>query len=213
MNIQKFYHDVNSYLKNSIPQRLERKSVMNTHESHGPSGLDANEWRRLPVVFNWSMQNNYEISNTCSYVPFDFTSSIYISTRLTALDKFPSVRPKRTREVLGRTIGRTIIKIRWRSATMYGSEVAYNLFIEHRFGVLLIDAKNAFTTLNRGLALGNIKKLWSSLYTFICNSYREPSKVFINKQTVFSQEGTTHGKALAISMYGSAIIPSIDLLD
>ena len=47
----------------------------------------------------------------------------------------------------------------------------------------------------------------------MCNSYREPSNLFINKQTLFSQEGKTRGDPLAMSMYGIAIIPLIELLD
>ena len=37
--------------------------------------------------------------------------------------------------------------------------------------------------------------------------------MFINKQTLFSQEGTAHGDPIAISMYGIAINPLIAFLD
>ena len=47
----------------------------------------------------------------------------------------------------------------------------------------------------------------------ICNLYREQSRLFINKQTLFSQEGTTQGDSITISIYGIAIIPLSDLLD
>ena len=76
-----------------------------------------------------------------------------------------------------------------------------------------MDAKNALNSLNRDLALRNIEKLCPSLYHSISNWYREPSNLFINKQTIFSQEGTTQGEPLAMSMYGIAIIHSIELLD
>ena len=52
-----------------------------------------------------------------------------------------------------------------------------------------------------------------SLYHSIRNSYREPSNLLINKQTIFFQEATTQGDPLAMSMYGIAIITLIELLD
>ena len=78
--------------------------------------------------------------------------------------------------------------------------------------ILLIDAENAFNSLNRKLALKNIKKTCSSLLTAIKNSYSNPSKLFVNKKTIYSQEGTTQGDPLAMTMYGLAIIPLLKLL-
>ena len=57
--------------------------------------------------------------------------------------------------------------------------------------VLLIDAENAFNTLNRKLALKNIENTCPFLLTAIKNSYSNPSKLFVNKKTIRSQEGTT----------------------
>ena len=75
---------------------------------------------------------------------------------------------------------------------------------------MLIDAKSI--CLNRAIALRNIEKLFPSLCHSKCNSYPEPSNLFINKQTIFSQKGTTQGHPLEISMYGIASIPLIELL-
>ena len=78
--------------------------------------------------------------------------------------------------------------------------------------VLLIDAENAFNSLNRKLALKNIENTCPSLLTAIKNSYSNSSKLFVNKKTIYSQEGTTQGDPLAMAMYGLAIIPLIKLL-
>ena len=78
--------------------------------------------------------------------------------------------------------------------------------------VLLIDAENAFNSLNRKLALKNIENTCPSLLTAIKNSYSNPSKLFVNKKTIYSQEGTTQGDPLAMAMYGLAIIPLIKRL-
>ena len=78
--------------------------------------------------------------------------------------------------------------------------------------VLLIDAENAFNSLNRKLALKNIENTCPSLLTAIKISYSNPSKLFVNNKTIYSQEGTTQGDPLAMAMYGLAIIHLIKLL-
>ena len=52
----------------------------------------------------------------------------------------------------------------------------------------------------------------TSLLTAIKNSYSNPSKLFVNKKTIYFQEGTTQGDPLAMDMYGLAIIPLKKLL-
>ena len=87
-------------------------------------------------------------------------------------------------------------------------------FLEDRTeGILLIDARNAFNSLNRDLALKNIRKLCPSIYTAIRNSYKTPSDLFIDKKVIKSQEGTTQGDPIAMAMYGVAILPLIDMLE
>ena len=66
--------------------------------------------------------------------------------------------------------------------------------------------------LNRAIAFQNIEKIDPSLCHSKCNSYPERSNLFINKQTIFSQKGTTQGDPLEISMYGIASIPLIELI-
>ena len=46
-------------------------------------------------------------------------------------------------------------------------------------GILLIHTSNAVNSLNRDLALKNIRKLWPSFYTAIRNSYKTPSDLFV----------------------------------
>ena len=103
------------------------------------------------------------------------------------------------------------------SRTKNGIEYAIQLLRDHYSknsadAVFLIDAENAFNSLNRKLALKNIKNFCPSFLTAIKNSYSNPSKLFVNKKTLCSQEGTTQGDPLAMAMYGLAIIPLIKLL-
>ena len=76
--------------------------------------------------------------------------------------------------------------------------------------ILFIDAENAFNSLNREVALRNILHLCPSLGRVLVNTYREPSHLFIEGESLFSAEGTTQGDPLAMAMYALGIKPLID---
>uniref|UniRef100_A0A1X7V2A6 Reverse transcriptase domain-containing protein n=1 Tax=Amphimedon queenslandica TaxID=400682 RepID=A0A1X7V2A6_AMPQE len=76
-------------------------------------------------------------------------------------------------------------------------------------GLLLIDASNAFNSLNRSLALRNILHLCPSLARILINLYRLESNLFIGSDTLLSREGTTQGDPLVMVMYAIASIPLI----
>ena len=87
-------------------------------------------------------------------------------------------------------------------------------FLEDRTErILLIDARIAFNSLNRDLALKNIRKLCPSIYTAIRKLYKTPSDLFIDKSVIKSQEGTTQGDPIAMAMYGDATLPLTDMLE
>ena len=78
--------------------------------------------------------------------------------------------------------------------------------------VLLVDAKNAFNSLNRLSALHNIRRLCPSLATVLINTYRTPTQLFVDGDVLYSCEGTTQGDPLAAPMYALATIPLIKKL-
>ena len=78
--------------------------------------------------------------------------------------------------------------------------------------VLLIDASNAFNSLNRNVALHNIQFTCTELSKVLYNTYRAPSDLYIDGEVILSQEGTTQGDPLAMPMYALATIPLIDQL-
>ena len=79
-------------------------------------------------------------------------------------------------------------------------------------GVLLVDATNAFNALNRQVALHNIRYLCPSLATVLINIYRDAAELFVDRLTLYSEEGTTQGDPLAMPMYALATIPLIHKL-
>ena len=211
-----------------------RRAGMKTHGSHGPSGVDANEWRRWMSNFS---QSSTSLCRTVARLAVRIaTEEIdnealmpYNACRLIPLDKNPGVRPIGVGEVLRRIIGRTILRCVENDLKLLGKNqqlcLGQKCGIEHAIhslrkqfetpetqGILLIDAKNAFNSLNRDLALRNIEKLCPSIITAIRNSYKTPTSLFVNGKTLQSQEGTTQGDPLAMAMYGIAILPLIDLI-
>ena len=76
--------------------------------------------------------------------------------------------------------------------------------------VLLIDASNAFNSLNCKVALHNVPFTCLELSTVLHNNYRAPSHLYINGEVILSQEGTTQGDPLAMPMYALATIPLTD---
>ena len=75
--------------------------------------------------------------------------------------------------------------------------------------IILVDASNAFNSLNREVALRNIQILCPAIGPVLINTYRKPSKFFIDGEYLLPQEGTTQGDPLAMAMYAIATIPLI----
>ena len=92
-----------------------KKAAMRTHGSHGPSGLDANEWRRILTHFG---QQSVEISKSIAKIAKKLATEElnpelmepYNTCRLIPLDKNPGVRPIGIGEFMRRIMGRTINK-------------------------------------------------------------------------------------------------------
>ena len=215
--------------------RTIRNAAMKTQGSHGPSGLDANEWRRFLTLFGQSSVNLCkclaDIAKLIATTELPSgTLEAYNACRLIPLDKNPGVRPIGVGEVLRRIIGRSILKCLSNDLKQLGGNLQLCLgqkcgieFAIHSLrdafdkpeseGMLLIDATNAFNSLNRKLALENIKVVCPSLLIPLKNSYASPCSLFVNGKVIPSQEGTTQGDPLAMAMYGIALLPLVKLLE
>ena len=56
-------------------------------------------------------------------------------------------------------------------------------------------------------------QLCPPLSKILTNTYRDDIDLFINGETIYSQEGTTQGDPLAMAMYAIAITPLINALE
>ena len=176
---------------------------MKTHGSHGPSGVDGNKWRRWFSNFN---QSSTSLCRTVAQIAVRIaTEEIdseflepYNACRLIPLDKNPDVRPIGVGEVLRRIIGGSILRCIHDDLKVLGTNqqlcLGQKCGIEHAIhslrnefekpevqDILLIDAKNAFNSLNRDLALRNIENMCSSIATALKNSYKSRTSLSMGK--------------------------------
>ena len=77
----------------------------------------------------------------------------------------------------------------------------------------MVDASNAFNSLNRSNALHNIINVCPSLATIAINSYRQHPQLFIDKEKLLSQEVTTQGDPLAMAIYAISLQPLVKRLN
>ena len=73
---------------------------------------------------------------------------------------------------------------------------------ENTEAVILVDASNAFNSLNRKTALHNLQIIFPDFATILFNIYREPSRMLIQwGHELLSQEGTSQRDNVAMSLY------------
>ena len=70
--------------------------------------------------------------------------------------------------------------------------------------ILLVDAINAFNSLNCLSALNIIRRLCPSLAAALINCYQAPIDLFVDGEVFQSCEVTTQGDPIAMSMFTSA---------
>ena len=143
----------------------------------------------------------------------------YDANRLIPLDKCPGIRQIGVGEVLRHIIGKSISwtlkkdiqeavgPLQACSGLNAGSEAAIHAIKEifngeETDGVILVDASNAFNSMNRLVALHNIRVICPAISTILINMYRISTRLFIaGGGEILSQEGTTQGDNLAMFFY------------
>ena len=118
------------------------------------------------------------------------------NSRLIALDEGPGVRPIGVAEIARRIIGKAIMtvigpsvqdaagSVQLCAGQEAGCEAAVHAMREifscdDTEAVLLVDARNAFNSLNREVALRNIQVVCPALSTFAVNTYRAAADLLI----------------------------------
>lgn len=217
------------------PEQI-RRLARQINGSSGPSGLDADAWRRLLTCFG-TASNRLCVALACvgrclcteNLQPDDLAA--FTAARLIPLDKKPGVRPIAVGEVYRRIICKAIMKVvepDVRRATaplqmcvgipsaceaaVHAMERVFEQDDVH--GILFVDASNAFNALNRAAALHNMPFVCPSLAQVFRNTYSSPSRLFVSGGgEILSREGTCQGDPLAMALYAAAITPLIHRLE
>ena len=229
--------NIPKYLYDSIDEQSVLTSALKTKGSAGPSGMDAELYRRILCSKSFSTAGKSlreEIAIfTKNLLLNAYNPSLlepYVASRLIPLDKNPGIRPIGVGEVLRRIVGKIISThansdIREAAGPLQtcaghnaGAESAIHAMRkafenESSDAVLLIDAKNAFNCMNRLVALHNIQVLCPTIALYIINTYRSPSRLFIaGGGEILSMEGTTQGDPLAMPWYSINTVILINYL-
>ena len=210
---------------------LIRRTAIRVEGSAGPSGVDALGWRHLCTSFRTASSDLcHSLASVARRISTSFidpdTLQPLLNCRLIALDKNPGVRPIGIGETSRRIIAKAVLQVvkqdildaagclQLCAGQRAGCEAAVHAMREifadqDTEGVLLVDASNAFNSLNRHAALLNMFQLCPPLATILTNTYRSPSHLFIDGTSLLSREGTTQGDPLAMPMYAISVVPVI----
>ena len=221
-----------------INGEMVRQAALRTKGAGGPSGVDANGFRRILACksFKQSSTRLCEAIATmtrtlCTQYMDPMTIEPLVANRLIPLDKGEgAVRPIGVGEVLRRICGKCVMSVVKKDVVdasgslqlcagqKSGSEASihamHTIFeSDDTDAVLLIDASNAFNALNRAAALHNIRILCPIIAIYAINTYRQPARLFvIGGKEIVSAEGTTQGDPLAMGLYALSIQPLITSL-
>ena len=208
-----------------------RTAALRTSGAAGPSGLDSQQWRRLCTSYKGASRDLCDslalvARRICTSYVYPSSIAPLLSCRLIALNKHPGVRPIGIGDTARRIIAKAVLSItqpdiqdasgclQLCGGQISGIEAAVHA-ARSAFdspecdAALLVDATNAFNSLNRMTALQNIRRLCPPIATILVNTYRAPTDLYVDSDTILSQEGTTQGDPLAMAMYGLATIPLI----
>ena len=209
-----------------------KRAAIQTRGAAGPSGVDAYEWRRMYTSFGDASASLCDSlsSVACCLSTVTIYSAIlmaFVACRLIPLDKRPGVCPIGIGDVPRRIIAKAILfsvgdgvisaagPLQTCAGHAAGSEAAIHAMRDMFYtanceAALLVDASNAFNSINRKAALHNIAILCPSLSTVLHNTYSAADRLFVNGEgEIPSTEGTTQGDPLAMAMYALAVVPLI----
>ena len=216
---------VHEIIFKSITGEKIRKAAIDTKGAAGPSGMDANTWRFL-MTYRRNPAVSTDLRNAVATLTKKMCSQEcehlepLTTCRMAPLKSHHNdVRPIGVGEVLRRIIGKCVLRVTKEdimkaagnlqvcAGQQAGSEAAVHAIREvfedkDCEAVLLVDASNAFNTLNRQAAMHNIGILCPSLSMYVNNTYREPARIMLTgDKELKSQEGTTQGDPIAMSIY------------
>ena len=206
--------------------------------SAGLGGTDSNSLQRMMSNFGqtsralqtqFALMTSWLANTTAPWAAYRGL----VAGRLVAVDKQPGVRPVGIGESWRRMMGKIVIHLTSGEAARSckenqlcaglsagiegGIHSAVDLLKEHyeeeEWGFLLVDASNAFNSVNREKMLWTARFEWPTGARFLFNMYKHWSTLVIRgKKESFhieSKEGVTQGDPLAMIGFGLSTLPLI----
>ena len=207
--------------------------------SGGPTQVDADNWKHMLCSKFFTTQSESLAQAIADLTKILCTEEVnaecvkeLYAGRLIPLDKGNGgVRPIGIGEVLRRIISKSVTStlkediisaaglLQTCSGLEGGIEAAIHAMsrafsLSETEALLLVDADNAFNSINRKVALHNVQRICPSFYRFLFNSYQVPVKLFISgsRKFIWSKEGATQGDPAAMAFYALATRPLMDVL-
>ena len=206
-----------------------QKSAKHVNGAAGPSGADAHQWQRLlcskqfkrkPSGLSAALAEFARKLNTEQVHPLYLRA--FVANRLVPLDKKPGVRPIGIGEITRRIISNaTMVLLKpeivdstaplQTCAGLPGGIEASIHAMRSMFNspeceaVLMVDASNAFNSLNRKVAMHNLQYTCPEMSTFIQNLYSCDAELFVagSDEVIRSEEGTTQGGPESMAFYAA----------
>ena len=206
------------------------KMALKTQGAAGPSGLNADHVRNLlskRIFGEVAMDLRKALASLAKKMAMEKCKDIeaLIARRLIPLDKNPGVRPIAIGEDFTRIQGKCIMAVTREDVKLAAGNL--QVCVGHRAGgeatihamkeifndkeveaAMLVDATNAFNSINREAMLHNIAVKCPEINRYVQNWYGKPSKLFIvdgkqngDKCILYSKEGTAQGEPVAMAMY------------
>ena len=194
-------------LYDNIDEELMKKTAIRTKGGSGPTGIDADGWRKIIVLscFETATSDlrkaiaelvkklcitNILNNNDCASL------EILVACRLISLNKNPGLRSIEVGEVFWRISGKVVMMIGKQDVMKTagslqvcagqetGAETAihavHDILKDHTTeAVLLIDAGNEFNAINRKAMVHNISVICPIIHTYISSCYNMPARLFI----------------------------------
>ena len=195
---------------------LKKRAAVRTRGGAGPSGLDADEWRRVLITKQFRTSSTEIckaiaeiIKKLCTADNLSPSLEPFLACRLIPLDKNPGLFPIGIGEILRGIAGKVVVSHIWKDLISSvgslqvcpGHEALCESMIRamHKIyeedeseAILLVDASNAFNSVNRKTFLHNIGIICPPLAKFVRNCYNVPSQLFIiGGGEIQPTEGTT----------------------
>jgi hypothetical protein len=234
-------HIVEPVIFESIDETAIQNAAKKTFGSGGPTQVDADGWKHILCSKSYGKLSELLCQSIADMAKRLCTEDVdsgvlkeFLSCRLIPLDKNPGVRPIGVGEVLRRIIGKAIMRVLKQdivhaSGTLQtcagiesGIEAAIHsmatAFQDSKAqAILLVDATNAFNSMNRARALQTVKSLCPTFHQYLNNTYQTPTHQYISGSKaghfVWSEEGATQGDNCAMAYYALATRPIIEKLN